>query len=425
MQKDILPLKGPLHAAVTIPGSKSLTNRALVLAALAQGVSSLSGVLISDDTTAMMNALRALGIAVVTDEGHGDCIVIGCGGQFPRSEALIDCQDAGTVARFLPALCATRPGHYHFEGTKQLSTRPMSGLLHALRRQRVQIECMGKEGQLPFTMTGADRLPGGELEIEASASGQFVSAMLMAAPFAGSAVTIEARDAPSMPFIHMTIEMMGLFGVRVQRLHPTRFSVPVPQRYTACDYAVEPDLSTAACFFAAAAVMNGEVTIQPVDLLGSLQGDARFVTFLQQMGCEILPSMEGLTVRGTGKLQGISVSMRDCSDTFMALAAIAPFAVTPTTITNIGHTRRQESDRIQAMSQGLQALGVRVEQGPDWLRIHPSEPKAGIVDACRDHRIAMALAVIGLKTGVTIKGGECVTKTCPTFFSLWDKMSRS
>lgn len=212
---------------------------------------------------------------------------------------------------------------------------------------------------------------------------------------------------------------MREFGVMVHRMHQERFSVPVPQRYVAQQYVIEPDLSTASYFFAAAAITNGAVTIQSLDLKKSKQGDAKFLDVLIKMGCHVREDADGLTVQGAKELRGVNVDMSDFSDTFMTLAAIAPFAVTPTTITNIGHTRLQESNRIAVMRENLEKLNVRVEEGHDWLRIHPSQPRGGIIDPHQDHRIAMAFAVLGLKVaGVEIQDAECVAKTCPEFFEL-------
>jgi 3-phosphoshikimate 1-carboxyvinyltransferase len=217
--------------------------------------------------------------------------------------------------------------------------------------------------------------------------------------------------------------MMADFGVLVRRMHHTRFFVPVPQHYEARDYVIEPDLSTASYFFAAAAVTAGEITIQKIDRAHSRQGDVKFLTVLEKMGCIVSETAAGLKVQGPSVLQGVSVDMRDYSDTFMTLAAIAPFANSPTIITNIGHTQWQESNRIVAMRQGLEQLGVTVDSGPDWIKIYPGEPHAGVIDSHHDHRIAMAFSIIGLRVmGVEIHNAECVSKTCPNFFTLWESL---
>jgi len=249
MKKTLSPASGPVESHLTLPGSKSLTNRALLLAALANGVSELKDILISDDTEAFIAALRLLGIRIQLDTDTQQCIVMGCGGTFPVNEAWIDCRDAGTAARFLPAAVSATIGRWHFDGSPQLRKRPLGGLLKALRSQGIKIQSEDQEDSLPLTVFGQNGLPGGTLKVDATDSGQFVSSLLMAAPMSHTAVTLDLHDAVSKPFIDMTIRVMAEFGVRVRQLHPERFSIPVPQRYIARDYVIEPDLSTAAPFF--------------------------------------------------------------------------------------------------------------------------------------------------------------------------------
>lgn len=422
MKQSIRVAPGSVHAQINIPGSKSITNRALLLAALADGVSEIFDVLVSDDTTTMVNALHQLGVAVQLDAEDRSCIVGGSFGSFPRKKANIWCADAGTVARFLLTACAASPGKYHFDASPTLQKRPMKSLLQVLTAQGATIIPENAEG-MPCLIEGTDGLQGGKVLIDSSETSQFVSALLMTAPYAQSQLTIETKHAVSFPYIEMTCQMMAEFGVMVRRLHKGCFSVPIPQRYQAREYRVEPDLSTASYFFAAAAVTNGEITIQAVDRKQSKQGDIAFLTILEKMGCKVIEHPNGLTVKGAKQLHGVSVDMRNFSDTFMTLAAIAPFANSPTTITNIGHTRLQESDRIAAMRQELEKINVRVEEGPDWIRIYPSSPMGGIIDAHRDHRIAMAFSVMGLCVdGIVIEGAECVAKTCPGFFELWESL---
>jgi 3-phosphoshikimate 1-carboxyvinyltransferase len=408
MKQLIHTIKTPIQASVIIPGSKSITNRALLLAALAEGVSEILDMLISDDTLAFVEALHELGIAVQLDEEARSCIVAGCGGHFPKREASIWCNDAGTVSRFLLAACAASSGAYQFDATDQLRSRPIAPLLRALAAQGVKF-MIGKEG-----------LPGGELEIPGEETSQFISALLMVAPFAKSTMTLITQDIVSRPYVEMTCAMMADFGVMVRRMHNARFSVPPQQRYTARDYVVEPDMSTASYFFAAAAVTGGEVRIQPIDRSHCKQGDVAFLTVLEKMGCIVTETESVLKVKGPQVLQGVNVDMRDFSDTFMTLAALAPFAATPTTITNISHTRHQESNRITTMRRELEKLQVKVEEGPDWIKIYPSEPIKGVIDSHQDHRIAMAFSIIGLRVdGIEIENAECVAKTCPEFFTLW------
>ncbi len=422
MKQLISAVSAPLQARVIIPGSKSITNRALLLAALAEGVSELFDVLISTDTLAFMQALRNLGIVVQTDVAERTCIIAGCAGHFPKQQAAVWCEDAGTVARFLTAACAASSGSYDFDGSKRLRERPIFALLKTLCAQGARV-FPDHAHQMPFTLTGADGLNGGTIQIDSHETSQFLSALLMIAPFAKHEVILKTPASVRHTYVDMTCEIMADFGVLVRRMRNGRYSVPAPQRYGARDYVIEPDLSTASYFFAAAAVTGGHITIQPISRTGSKQGDVEFLSVLEKMGCQVEESVLGLSVHGPDMLKGISVNMMHFSDTFMTLAALAPFANSPTTITNIGHTRLQESNRITAMREGLESLGVKVEEGPDWLRVYPGSPRAGVINSHRDHRIAMAFSIIGLKVpGVEIDDSECVAKTCPDFFALWQAL---
>lgn len=423
MKQSITVMKKPVQARITIPGSKSMTNRALLLAAFANGISEISQVLVSEDTLAFVEALRQLGVMVQFDASTQTCIIGGCDGQFPKHTATLWCADSGTTARFLLAACASSKGQYTFNGSARLCERPIEHLLRMLCMQGADVTPKNAK-HMPFTIEGVERLQGGNLEMDGAESGQFISALLMVAPFAETPIMLKANNLVSRPFVDMTCAMMAEFGVLVRRMHQERFLIPVPQRYVARDYVIEPDLTTASYFFAAAAVTAGQVTIQSIERKNSKQGDARFLTILEKMGCRVISNLTGLTVKAPTELTGVSVDMRDCSDTFMTLAAIAPFAKTPTTITNIGHTRLQESNRITVMRQELEKLQVKAEEGPDWIRIFPSTPVGGKIDAHNDHRIAMAFSILGLRVpDVQIEGAECVAKTCPEFFKLWETLA--
>lgn len=411
-----------IRATLTIPGSKSITNRALLIAALADGVSEIFNIQISDDTRAFIQALHELGVVVQLDEEDRSCIVGGGSGQFPKEEASIWCESSGITARFLLAACASAPGKFYFDGTEQLRHRPLKPLIQILERQGTKFSPKHPD-TMPFSLIGDDGLAGGEIEVEGSESSQFLSALLIAAPLAKSPFVLITHDLVSRPYVDMTCTMMAEFGVLVHRMHQARFSVPVPQRYQAHDYVVEPDLSTASYFFAAAAVTAGEVTIQAIDRAQSKQADVKFLQVLERMGCHLEEKESGLTVIGAKELNGVNVDMRDFSDTFMTLAAIAPFANSPTTMTNIAHVRLKESDRIKVMRQELEKLKIKVEEGEDWLKVYPSKPTPGKIDSHHDHRIAMAFSVIQLRVPeIEIGGAKCVSKTCPEFFELWKKM---
>jgi 3-phosphoshikimate 1-carboxyvinyltransferase len=424
MQQAILPAHSPTQAKIIIPGSKSITNRAFLLAALADGVSTLSGIQISDDTLTFLLALQKLGITIQLDEKSSSCTIIGNNGEFPNKQTSLWCANAGTVARFLLVACAASNGVYHFDGSAHLCKRPIAPLLDVLRCQGAQVAPYNAQ-QLPLTLTGTDLLAGGDILLDSTLTSQFLSALLMIAPYARSSLTINIAELVSRFYVDMTCAMMAEFGVQVHRIHQGRFMVPVPQRYQARDYTIEPDLSTASYFLAAAAITGGEITIPAIKRSESKQADVNFLSVLEEMGCHITNKPAGLTLTGPTKLQGIEVNMCDFSDTFLTLAAIAPFASSPVKITHIGHTRYKESDRINAIKNGLEKMGVTVESGNNWIKIFPSIPHGCTVNACDDHRVAMAFSIIGLKVpNVIIEGAECVTKTCPEFFTLWNKLTQ-
>lgn len=396
---------------LVLPGSKSITNRALLLAALARGQSVLSGCLQSEDSQAFVKALISLGVLI---EVNADQItVVGTGG-FQKNKATVWCQDAGTAARFLLAACSAFPGEFQIDGTARLCERPLAPLIHVLKQLGAAIDAM----QLPCTVKGGV-LTGGALEVEASLSTQFVSALLMIAPFMKTPLALTAKSLNRRAYIDLTINMMQQFGVQVSEKDKT-FLIQSDQRYQARDYTIEPDLSTATYFFAAAALTAGQVTVMNIDRVHCIQGDVRFLDVLEKMGCTVIQESKGVTVQGPKKLRGVEVDMQDFSDPFMTLAAIAPYADSPTFIKGLAHTRLQESDRVDAIATELTKLHVKVETGPDWIRIHPGTPVAAKLFSHNDHRIAMSLAVLALKTpGIILENPQCVAKTCPAFYDLF------
>ena len=418
--REIRSARPGLDATVTVPGSKSITNRALLLAALADGASTLTGALAADDTRAFSAALRSLGF-VVEEEASG-WRVQGADGRIPAPEAEVYCAEAGTAARFLLAACATGEGRYRLDAAPQLRRRPLALLLQALRAQGARTEPADAD-RLPLTLE-ARGLGGGRVRLPGDTSSQFVSALLMAAPLARAPLTIEVDGLVSRPYVDMTLAMMEQFGVTAERDAHRLFRIS-PGAYAAREYAVEPDASTASYFYAAAAVSGGRVKVAGLRREKSLQGDMRFVDVLAAMGCTVTEKPDGLVVAGPATLAGLTVDMRDISDTFMTLAAIAPFADAPVTITGIANVRLKESDRIAAMATNLHRLGIATESGPDSLRIQPGRPTAGRIDPVSDHRIAMSFAVLGLRVpGIVIDDPGCVSKTCPTFFELWAALEK-
>jgi 3-phosphoshikimate 1-carboxyvinyltransferase len=423
--RPIKPARAGLDVVVRVPGSKSVTNRALLLAALAGGVSTLDGALVADDTAAFVSGLRGLGFEVDEDRSvAGDPA-----GRIPVREASVWCADAGTAARFLLAACAAGNGRYTVDASAQMRRRPMGLLLEALRAQGAAFEPADADS-LPVTVL-AGGLAGGVIALPGDVSSQFVSALLMVAPLARVPLTIDVSGLVSRPYVDMTLAMMAQFGVDAEREGYASFRLR-PATYQAREYTVEPDASTASYFFAAAAVAPGRVTVPGLRRRGGLQGDVRFLDVLEAMGCRVTEDDVGLTVEGPAcagppaapaPLAGLTVDMTDISDTFMTLAAIAPFASSPVTMTGIANVRLKESDRIAAMEEGLRRVGVRTESGPDHVRVYPGHPRAAALDPHGDHRIAMSFSVLGLRTpGVVIDDPACVRKTCPPFFELWKQV---
>ena len=422
---------GPLRATIRPPGSKSLTNRALVCAALARGQSLLSGALESDDTRVMIEGLRQLGVAVEQDPGARTIRVTGCDGRPPAASADLMLGNSGTTVRFLTALATLGHGVYRLDGTPRMRQRPIQDLLDALRQLGADAVCQSGTGCPPVLVRAAG-LPGGRAEVAGNISSQFLSAVLQAAPCAASKVVLSVRgELVSRPYVRMTLAVMRAFGVRMfiqdsdtewVRSHNgnTGYIVPAPQSYRGRSYAIEPDASAASYFFAAAAIAGGSVTVVGLDR-HCLQGDIVFYDCLRQMGCEIIHGdyFHGdpqITV--TGKpLHGIDVNMNAISDTVQTLAAVALFADGPTTIRNVGHIRHKETDRIAALAAELRKFGAEVEERADGLRITPKPLHGAAIDTYDDHRMAMSMALVGLVVpGVVIRDPGCTSKTYPDFF---------
>ncbi|WP_128428627.1 3-phosphoshikimate 1-carboxyvinyltransferase [Streptomyces cyaneus] len=399
--------------AVDIPGSKSITARALFLAAAADGVTTLLRPLRSDDTEGFAEGLVRLGYRVgrtpdtwqVDGRPQGPAV----------SEADVYCRDGATTARFLPTLAAAAShGTYRFDASPQMRRRPLLPLTRALRDLGVDLRHAQKEGHHPLTVTAAG-VEGGDVTLDAGQSSQYLTALLLLGPLTRNGLRITVTDLVSVPYVEITIAMMRAFGVEVRREGDV-FVVP-PGGYRATTYAVEPDASTASYFFAAAAVTGGEVTVPGLGE-GALQGDLGFVDVLRRMGAQVSVGAESTTVRGTGELRGVTVNMRDISDTMPTLAAIAPFASGPVRIEDVANTRVKECDRLEACADNLRRLGVAVTTGPDWIEIQPGAPVASAVEikTYGDHRIVMSFAVTGLRVpGISFDDPGCVRKTFPGF----------
>lgn len=414
-----MPLKHTIDAVIPVPGSKSITNRALILAALANGTSVLNNALFSDDTRVMAEALRALGFAVETDETNETIAVTGQGGRIPADHADLFCGNSGTSIRFLTALCALGRGTYRLDGVERMRQRPQGDLLQALQSQGIDAVSEFDNGCPPLHLHSESGLRGGEIVIRADASSQFVTALLMAAPYAQKSVEIVIEGNLRPHYVTMTRRMMAQWGVQTEETQ-RGFVVPSGQTYDAqTAYTIEPDASSASYFFGAAALL-GRVTI-PNLTPDALQGDVHFATdVLAEMGCQVTADERGITVSAPvdGKLRGIRRDMSAISDTSLTLAALAPFADSPTTVTGIAHARLQECDRIAAVCTELRKLGVRADEHSDGFTIYPTQNfQPASIATYHDHRVAMSFALIGLKVGgVTIENPACVAKTFPDFW---------
>jgi len=419
---QIQPLDRPVDATVMVPGSKSVTNRALIVAALADGPSTIRNPLFSDDSYWLMDALVNLGFDVHADREAAEVRITGQRGIIPRSGVDAFVGNAGTVARFLPPALALGDGPYRVDGVPRMRERPVADLVDAMRGLGARVGYAGEEGRFPLVVNGGG-LAGGKVRVRGGKSSQFVSGLLMAAPYAREPVVLEIEGRAEWPYVGITAEVMRAFGVEVGIEEGFRRLAVEPGFYLAREYAVEPDASAASYFLAAAAVTGGCVRIPGLGA-ESPQGDLRFAEVLGRMGCEVEIAPDFVEVRGPERLRGVEVDMGAFSDTMLTLSAIAPFAEGPTTIRNVGHTRHQETDRIAAIAAELGRLGVHVEEAPGSLRISPGPVNPAAVHTYGDHRMAMAFAVTGLVApDIRIREPGCVTKTFPDYFQRLDALS--
>lgn len=416
-----MPVDTPVPQTLSLPGSKSITARALFLAAAADGVTTLLRPLRSDDTEGFAEGLVRLGYRVGRTP---DAWQVDGRPQGPAvAEADVYCRDGATTARFLPTLAAAYHGTYRFDASPQMRRRPLLPLSRALRDLGVDLRHEEAEGHHPLTVRAAG-VEGGEVTLDAYQSSQYLTALLLLGPLTRRGLRIRVTDLVSAPYVEITLAMMRAFGVEVTRQGDV-FAVP-PGGYRATTYAIEPDASTASYFFAAAAVTPGaEVTVPGLGT-GALQGDLGFVDVLRRMGAEVSVGATATTVRGTGELRGLTVNMRDISDTMPTLAAIAPFASAPVRIEDVANTRVKECDRLEACAENLRRLGVRVATGPDWIEIHPGAATGAQVTSYGDHRIVMSFAVTGLRVpGISFDDPGCVRKTFPGFHEAFAELRRT
>lgn len=406
-----------------VPGSKSITNRALLLATLAEGISTLRGVLFSDDSRHFLKCIQDLGFETTVDEDARMVTVKGCGGRVPLSQASQYVGSAGTAARFLTAYLGVSEGTYFMDASEQMRKRPMAPLLASLQELGCEVSypADGREGFFPFTLR-SHGFQKNEITVNIAHSSQFLSALLISSCLSREDFTVHVQGTHGMAYIEMTCRMMEQFGVRTYRKQTPQnhisYQTPAPQSYRALDYQIEPDVSAACYFYACAPLLHIPVTVSHVHF-NSLQGDVAFLRILEQMGCTVSESEQGILINPPSALsyRGVTVDMSACSDQAITLAAIAPFADSPTTITGIGHIRFQECDRLTAIATELAKTGIRCDQEEDRLTIYPGAPKPAVIDTYDDHRMAMGFTLTGLRApGIIIDHPGCCRKTFENYF---------
>jgi len=414
---------GPVTATVALPGSKSLTNRFLVLAALANGTSRLRRPLRSRDTLLMATGLRSMGTSVTDLPGNDPACDDWLIGPASLSGATsVDCGLAGTVMRFLPPVAALADGPVHFYGDGHAGNRPMAPVIDALRTLGALIDDEGR-GTLPFTVQGSGRMPGGSVTLDASASSQFISALLLAGPRFEQGVTVhhDGKPIPSEPHIQMTVEVLRDCGVIVDDSEANTWRVECSQIYP-LDVEVEPDLSNAAAFLAAAVVTGGTVRVPGWPQQTTQAGDAIRDIF-DAMGADVLLERSGLTVTGDRQISGLDVDLHDAGELTPVVVAVAALADSPSRIRGIAHLRGHETDRLAALCAEVKALGGSIEETEDGLQITPKPLQGGLFRTYNDHRMAMAAAVLALRVpGVVIENVETTDKTLPEFAARWTRM---
>ncbi|MCT1904631.1 3-phosphoshikimate 1-carboxyvinyltransferase [Oceanobacillus sojae] len=419
----ISPAKQGIEAAITIPGSKSLTNRALIMSALAAGKSKVSGILKSDDSYWCIEVLKQLGVG--TELQDDIAYIEGSSGHFRSNDIYIGA--AGTIARFLPgALAASREGEWELEASQSMSKRPIAPLIHALRQLGADIDYLAKKDYYPLRIKGKD-VKGGEVSLSGSISSQFISGVLIAAPYFNETTRVTIKDEiVQHAYVFLTLNLMKEFGADVQYDNALQQIVINPQPYKAKDILLESDASAACYFFALAAVTNGKIRINGLTEK-TKQPDIQMLDVFEKMGCKVIKGASFIELEGTAQLKGgFEISMKEISDQALTLAAIAPFADSPITIKDVAHIRHHESDRISVICEALKELGIRTEEFEEGLRVYPGTPKPACLDTYDDHRVAMALALIGSKVeGIQLNDPGCVSKTFPGYFSFLEELGLS
>ena len=420
-------MQRPIQGRVRVPGSKSITNRVVICAALANGTSHITGALDSDDTRIMIDGLKNLGFDIDADWKEHVLTVRGAGGFIPVSQASIDCQASGTTMRFLTALVSLGHGQYVLDGTTRMRQRPIGDLLSALRALGVDAEA-GSAGECPPVTIHSRGIKKSETRIQGTKSSQFASGLALVAPCMPDGLLLELTGTlVSTPYLEMTRNIIESFGGTCEAREKNLWHI-LPTGYAARDFEVEPDASAASYFAAAAAITGGTVTLDGL-CHTSMQGDIKFCEALEQMGCIVTWSSDTasypfVTIEGRS-LQGIDIDMNAISDTVMTLAVVAMIAKGPTIIRNVEHIRDKETDRIRDLACELQRLGANVEEHPDGLTIHPAPLRPAKIQTYDDHRMAMSLSLAGLRSeGLCIINPACVGKTFPSYWTEFENLAK-
>jgi 3-phosphoshikimate 1-carboxyvinyltransferase len=415
-QIEIKPLLRRLTATVQVPGSKSITNRALLMGALAQGRFAIDSALISDDTRYMIAALQNLGYGLTLDERTSQIVVEGNGHVIPAKSADLFVGGSGTAMRFLAAFLTLGKGRYRLDGNARMRQRPIGDLMDALRKLGLAIQCEAGNGCPPVVIEGSESFEGGQTEVDATLSSQFVSALLIPAPTWKKGLRLRFIGSAGVPFITMTIRLMERTGIQGISVEDGLIKVPGGQSYQPGCFVVEADASSASYFAAAALLCGGKVELKNLKR-DSVQGDIEFLSLLKRMGASVNWRRGSVVVEGAERFSGLDIDMHTMPDMVPTLAALAPFAASPTRIRNVKFIRHHESDRIHALATELGRMGVKVVEHDDGLEIEPGRPRPAAIETYDDHRIAMSFAITGLKVpGVRITDPGCVSKTYPHFF---------
>ena len=433
--------KGEKILQAWVPGSKSITNRALLLATLAEGRSVLKGVLFSDDSRHFLKCIQELGFETKVDEENCVVEVVGCGGKIPRPQASVYVGSAGTAARFLAAFLGISEGVYHMDASEQMRKRPMAPLLESLKELGCEVVFEEREGYFPFTLKGHG-FGKKHISVDIKHSSQFLSALLIVSCLAKEDMHIHVLGTHGMAYIEMTIKMMEQFGVQVYKQSDGSYLIPAGQKYLAREYQIEPDMSAASYFYAMSPLLGVKVQVENI-MYDSLQGDIAFLDVLEKMGCTVQEDCCGLVVwppvfsgketesrdvcrRGAGNFHGVDMDMSSFSDQAITVAALAAFADSPTTIRGIGHIRYQECDRINGIVTELGKMGIVCEETDNSITIYPGKPHFSQVETYDDHRMAMGFSLVGLRAeGIEIINPACCRKTFENYFECLDRCVES